>query len=754
MKMKTATMFAALCAASLGFSAEWKPAPATISTKWGADVSPENALREYPRPQFVRHGAWQNLNGLWDYAVLTDKDDFDTISGPVRGPKRFDGKILVPFAIESSLSGVGRTLEPNERLWYSRTIDVKPEKGRRTLLNFEAVDFRAQVFLNGVEVLDVPHEGMNTPFSVDITPFARPGENLLQVAVWDPTTAFIGSSGKQSFKPHGCFYTRVSGIWQTVWTESVPDDYISSWKVTSDVSGGTVRFDFETSLSGRAPVSVEILDGGKVVARGVGGEAIRLPAPVKLWTPDSPNLYDVRFSWKEDRADAYFAMRSLSLVKDVCGTLRFALNGKPLFLQGTLDQGWWPESLLTPPSEEAMAFDIKMLKDAGFNMMRKHIKVEPRRYYALCDRMGLMVLQDMPSGAGDHVNRYGLYRRELKDVVDHLVNVPSIVMWVPYNEGWGQPAAKYTVDTLAWVKRYDPTRLVDGPSGWTDFEDDKRIAGGGGVSEAVSHAVDMHSYPGPGMHPVNPRRASLLGEFGGIGYRVEGHLWKPAGESWGYVSDAELEKSFGRYAEISAKLAVLARDGLAGSVYTQTTDVELEINGLATYDRKVVKYDLARLRELHEAVYRSADEGASVRREAATVFPRQSDGWSYSFDGREWKTGRAGFGNDVVKEHAGANVATGWTTGELWARRKFEWSGGKCLTACVDMFHDEDVELFVNGTKIFSRRGFNTSYQRFSIDLEAFKGALREGENEFSAHVVQTSGGQYFDCALIVERAL
>ena len=775
--MKRIIISIALCASSLCLYAEWKPAPVTVTTPWGEKVTPENALREYPRPQFVRRGDWKNLNGLWDYAILKESDDFETLSGPMRGPKRFDGKILVPFAVETSLSGVGHLLEPDEHLWYSRSIDVKLEKGRRTLLNFEGVDFRAQVFLNGVEVLDVPHEGMNVPFSVDITDFAKNGANLLQVAAWDPTEKFINSTGKQVFNPSGCMYTRMSGIWQTVWTESVPDDYIVDWKVSTDWRKGSVRFDFVTSESGKAPVAVEIRRNGKTVAKGRGGETIALPKPVALWSPDSPALYDAVFTWKDDVVDSYFAVRQLELAKDASGTPRFALNGEIVYLQGTLDQGWWPESALTPPSEEAMAFDIKLLKDVGYNMMRKHIKVEPRRYYALCDRMGIMVLQDMPSGVGDRVNRYGFYRKELKEMIDHLANVPSVVMWVPYNESWSQPHAKYTIDTLAWVKRYDPSRLVNGPSGWNDFEGGLWHTGWykqhwespiKDIPEFATHSVDLHLYPGPGMHKLNPDRASFLGEFGGIGLKIAGHQWKPDGKNWGYVSDEDVGKSFARYSDIMARLACLARRGLAGSVYTQTTDVEIEINGLTTYDRKVVKYDVAKLRALHEAVYRAAAEGAKTAHSTVELFPRRDQSptaWAYSFEepaegwtssdfnDAAWKRSAAGFANDETAKNETIMVSTKWTTSDLWVRREFEYDGRDVLDAWLDMFHDEDTEVYLNGELVLSVKGFNNMYMPFDLDREKVKKALRKGRNVLSAHVRQTIGGQYLDMGLFIDAA-
>ena len=363
-----------------------------------------------------------------------------------------------------------------------------------------------------------------------------------------------------------------------------------------------------------------------------------------------------------------------------------------------------------------------------------------------------MVLQDMPSGGGDRVKRYGFYRKELKEMVDHLQNVPSVVMWIPYNEGWGEPGAKYTIDTLAWVKRYDPTRLVNGPSGWTDYEGGEKSPIRD-IPEYATHSIDMHNYPGPGMHPVNSHRASFLGEYGGIGLKVAGHQWKPDGGTWGYVSDADAEKSFARYSDIMARLAFLARNGLAGSVYTQTTDVEIEINGLTTYDRKVEKYDRRKLRALHEAVTRAAELSSVSKLESRTLFPAEADGWSYTTDGKEWKTGKAGFGSERIKSDcAQARVATDWSTPELQVRRTFEWDGQAFALAWVEMFHDEDVELFVNGVKVLSLGGYNSNYQAFPLDAEAFRKALRKGTNEFSARVRQTIGGQYFDAALKIEK--
>ncbi len=602
----------------------YTPVPG-MKTPWGEKVTPENAWREYPRPQMVRD-AWTNLNGLWQYAVTKDAPGI---------PAQWDGEILVPFVIESSLSGVGRLLEPTETLWYRRSFDADAKPGERILLHFEQVDFRAQVFVNRVEV-GVPHEGGQMPFTFDVTDYVKAGANELVVAVWDPTTDFIGSVGKQVFRPHAHLYTRSSGIGGTVWLETVPETHLVDYKVTTDIDAGTVSVTLEGAGNlTKAEGVVEVCRDGKTLASGALAAwgkpiTVKLPQPVALWSPESPALYDLVITFRDgatgvkDVVRGYFGMRKFELKKDEKGILRFCFNNTVRFIIGTLDQGWWPDGLLTPPSEEAMAFDILELKKMGFDMMRKHIKVEPRRYYYLCDKLGILVLQDMPSGGeGGGVNdkRYGFYRRELKEMMDHLQKVPSIVMWVPYNEGWGQPGEFLTHATLMWTQRHDPTRLVDGPSGWRDYE-------GGDLGwkdgkpnatrhkplgeEEAAHAVDRHDYGSrPTMPPVNPRRASFLGEFGGIGCRVEGHLWTT--NAWGYGDTGKYtdrKAVEGKYVALMDHVAGLVAQGLAGSVYTQTTDVEAEINGLVTYDRKVVKFDPAALAEVHRRVREAAEKAS------------------------------------------------------------------------------------------------------------------------------------------------
>ena len=598
-------------------------AAAAMMTTWGEKVTPENAWRDYPRPQMVRAN-WTNLNGSWDWAVTS-------VTNTPGRPTNWEGKILVPFAIESKLSGVGRLLQPDEFLWYTRKITCNPRPGKRILLHFGGVDFRTMVFIGHQEVTDMPHEGGQNPFALDITDYVKAGENELTLCVWDPTEDFVNSRGKQSFNPKGCFYTRVSGIWQTVWMEEVADNYVESYRAVPDIDRGEVAFTFKTvGAFPELPVEIEVFDAeGRKVAAAVNGAprgvVVKMPKDFRLWSPESPYLYSFKAKFEKDAFEGYFGMRKFAKGRDKDGYLRFFLNNRPYFIIGTLDQGWWPDGLLTPPSEEAMAFDIRTLKDCGFNMMRKHIKVEPMRYYALCDRMGLLVLQDMPSGSGSWkdpmlaatTKRYGLYRQELKELMDNLYSVPSIVMWVPYNEGWTQPGEFLTHSTLDFVRRYDPSRLVNGASGCWDWEGGHLLPEGwewekrvltqhkpAGVCEAAD-AVDMHLYRGPTMFDVNDRRVSFLGEFGGLGHPVEGHLWKTTKGSWGYggIEDTKTREGLEKtYLGLMDQVADLAAKGLGGSVYTQTTDVEIEINGLLTYDRKVLKYNPAVLKAAHEKI--------------------------------------------------------------------------------------------------------------------------------------------------------
>ncbi|MDY3563264.1 beta-galactosidase [Gemmata sp. JC673] len=730
--------------------ADWKPAPAPLMTKWGKKVTPENTWKEYPRPQLVRK-EWQNLNGLWDYAI-TKKD--------APKPERWDGKILVPFCAESALSGVGKPVGPDDRLWYRREIDASAWKGRRVLVHFGAVDWQATVWLNGKPL--GTHTGGNDPFSFDITDALKDGKGELVVQVYDPTDSATQPRGKQIRNPHGIWYTPVTGIWQTAWMEPVASDaHIRGVRVTPDIDKGEVEFVVDAVGMGSAVDIGDKTDTGvKVRATGKPGEPIRLKVEnPKLWTPDSPHLYDItvtlhshgRDSTAADTVTTYFAMRKISAAKDDKGVLRLMLNNKPLFQYGPLDQGWWPDGLLTPPSDEAMKYDLEVLKKLGFNMLRKHIKVEPARYYRYCDEMGLLVWQDMPSGGVPSRGQLippgakedakfsdaekKVFRDELKAMIDHLRFFPSIVVWVPFNEGWGQHD---TNDILKWTKQYDPTRLVNGPSGWED--------------RGFGDMKDAHIYPGPGMFPVMPDRVSVLGEFGGLGLPVPGHLWKNT-NNWGYRTYKTEQELRDNYRVLMRRLHPLVGKGLAAAVYTQTTDVEVEVNGFITYDREVIKFDVAETAKWHKALYGPApelrdivptSEGTAQKWRFTTDKP--AAGWEKpDFDAAKWTEADAGFG---TKGTPGGVIRTEWKTNDIWLRRTFDLKELPAGELQLSVHHDEDVEVYINGVLALRASGFTTGYTEYDLTPEGRK-ALKAGTNVIAVRCKQTGGGQYIDVGLV-----
>jgi beta-galactosidase/beta-glucuronidase len=586
---------ALVCALVLGHAADWKPADNPLTTPWTAKVTAANPLPEYPRPQMVRE-KWTNLNGLWDYAIAA-KD--------AARPEKFEGQLLVPFPIESALSGVKKPVTPEQRLWYRRTFTATAPRGSRVMLHFGAVDWRAEVLVNGKSV--GTHEGGYDPFSLDITAALKPQakDQELVVSVWDPTDTGYQPRGKQVLNPNGIWYTAVTGIWQTVWLETVPVAHIRSLTMTPDLDGKRLRLTVDSSAPTEFTATARLR--GQTVGRvtgKTGAEAAIALSSVEPWSTDSPTLYDLDVALKSgDSVKSYFGMRKVDFRKDSAGFNRLFLNNKPLFMIGPLDQGWWPDGLYTAPTDEALKFDIEATKKLGFNMARKHVKVEPARWYYWCDKLGLLVWQDLPSamlrgGSREQPNptnvRKGAaddgkfppaeaarFRRELEAMVRHLHNAPSIVVWVPFNEGWGQHE---TNDILRWVKSLDPSRLVDGPSGWED--------------RGYGDIKDIHEYPGPGMFPVMPDRVSVLGEFGGLGLPMADHLWWDK-RNWGYRTFTEQPALQAAYEALIEKLAPMVKQGLAAAIYTQTTDVEGEVNGLLTYDRKVVKFDAAKLAELH-----------------------------------------------------------------------------------------------------------------------------------------------------------
>jgi hypothetical protein len=573
---------AAIAARKAAPGADWKPAPAPLFTRWAKDVNPDQPLPEYPRPQMVRP-EWTNLNGLWEYAI-TAKD--------APRPGIWAGKILVPFPVESALSGVRRMVGETERLWYRREFSVPPAwRGRTVLLHFGAVDWESTVWINGREL--AVHRGGYDGFTADITPALVSGaKQELVVAAWDPTDAGTQPRGKQVRAPHGIWYTPTTGIWRTVWLEPVNNFRIDKLVITPDldVSEVKVRVHGAGQTTLQKEIYVEVLDGKSVIASARqpldAPAALKLRKP-KLWTPESPFLYGLQVTLfqdgrRVDGVESYFGMRKISLGKDKLGFTRILLNNEVLFQLGQLDQGFWPDGLYTAPTDEALKSDIETAKGLGFNMARKHVKIEPERWYYWCDKLGLLVWQDMPSGDafigenGADIKRSpesgAQFEQELEAMVRGLINHPSIVMWVPFNEGWGQWDTARIVDL---IRSWDSTRLVNNASGWAD-------RGAGDVN-------DMHKYPGPDAPKPEDKRAVVLGEYGGLGLPIKSHTWQEE-KSWGY-------KNFGDPAALTEAFLSLQRqlrllilsNGLSAAVYTQTSDVEIEVNGLTTYDRTLVK---------------------------------------------------------------------------------------------------------------------------------------------------------------------
>ena len=587
----------------------------SLKTRWQPDDP--IPLPEYPRPQMTRD-AWMNLNGWWEYAV--QPSEVSEFTQP-------QGEILVPYPLESQLSGVQRQLNPGEALWYRRNVHLDPFDGKRMLLHFGAVDHECQVWLNGMKLGE--HVGGYLPFSFDISAAARAGTNELVVKVLDPTNAGRQQTGKQVLEPSGIWYTAISGIWQTVWLETVNPTYIESLRLTPRLTPEPMLAVLVNAAGNATPLPVLLVASfqGEIVARasGLSGEVLQLSIlEPHLWHPDHPLLYDLQVTLGDenspmDKVESYFAMREFGRNQDEHGFWRFTLNGEELFLYGPLDQGYFPDGLYTPPSEAAMLFDLEYTRKIGCNMTRKHIKVEPLRWYAACDRLGLIVWQDMPNGgrttkdmvvlfsftAGIHRNdqhrlkRFGrhhpanqqAFRDELKGMIDHLYNVPSIAVWVPFNEGWGQFKA---LEIGEWTKAYDPTRLVDHASGWFDQ--------GGGDFQS------RHVYIKKLSARIPDERVLAVTEFGGYSLKTPGHLWDE-NKKFGYKffdTPSALEKGY--FDLLEKQVEPLIPLGLSVAIYTETTDVETEINGFLTYDREVEKMDAERLRAMHQRLIKWRDQ--------------------------------------------------------------------------------------------------------------------------------------------------
>lgn len=570
------------------FSGRWSMQPVPVQTRWAAEVSPDNVLPEYPRPQMVR-SQWQNLNGLWEYAITRWDEDM---------PLQFDGEILVPFPIESALSGVQRALLPTQRLWYKRTIK-KPDTrgGKRVLLHFGAVDWRAAVFLNGK--LLGRHMGGYQHFSFDITASLQEGNNELVVSVLDPSNLGPNPCGKQTLRPRKILYTAVSGIWQTVWMETVPPTYITDIFMTPDIDANCLNLRANTSDTAGSVIEATAYAGTQAIAHiaGPANRMLDLGLPfAHLWSPADPFLYHLTIRLRRhgqvvDSVSSYFGMRKIAVQKDSAGMPRLFLNNKYTFQLGVLDQGYWPEGLYTAPTDSALAFDIRMMKAMGFNTIRKHVKLEPDRWYYHADRLGMLVWQDMVPCADEDFYSTSQFEQENNENLHQLHNFPSIVMWILFNEGWG----KYDQQRLTeWMKQADPSRIINGHSGENlDVYSDTPLR----ERWISSDVADVHYYPGPYIPPALPGKARVLGEWGGVRVITPGHQWAPK-TGWGYV-EVSATRFAERYKYMIGRLKLYEKQGLSAAIYTQPYDVESEENGFMTYDRKVLKISVEEMRQVN-----------------------------------------------------------------------------------------------------------------------------------------------------------
>jgi len=733
---------ASLLPAILFAQADWKPITGPLTTQWGKDLDPQHALPEYPRPQMARH-EWLNLNGIWDLSLSSRR----------AAAFKYDQKILVPFPVESALSGIQGKVDSDTAVRYRREVTIPSDwAGKRVLLHFGAVDWSTQVKVNGKEV--GTHKGGYDPFTFDVTDALKPtGSQTIEVEASDPTDSSTQPRGKQTLKPSGIFYTPTSGIWQTVWLEPVPELHIQWLTVTPDFDKGEVLIKADVAGGRGLRLSATALDGENAVADSTAeaDHEIVLKIPhAKPWTPRSAYLYrlTVKLLPRDtnepiDEVQSYFGLRKISLGKDH-GVTKIFLNNEPYFMLGVLDQGFWPDGLYTAPSDAALRSDIVAIKNLGFNLIRKHVKVEPDRWYYWCDKLGLLVWQDMPSGDASitpeqsdivrTADSAAEFENELAAMVHTHFNHPCIVQWVLFNEGWGQ----YETERLAkHLKELDPTRLVDATSGWSD--------------RGVGDLIDKHDYPGPSSDQPSDR-AAVLGEFGGLGLPTQGHMWAKDGWSYqGFKSPDELTNGF---LDLLAKLRpLMASPGLSAAVYTQTTDVETELNGLLTYDRAVLKVNQDEVRQAIDALYGPPPELETI----SPVARERSVSWKYTtyqpdvewpqpaYDDAAWAAGQSGFGTQGTP---GAVVKTTWDASDIWLRRAFEVPAGKRLRSpMIEIHHAQDAEVYIDGVQVAALPGKLTTYE--TIPIKEGTKLLTPGKHVLALHCRRGPGGQYIDCGIV-----
>lgn len=745
-----------LCVALSLSAHEWSPKQAPLMTQWGENVTPENAHREYPRPQMVR-SQWQNLNGLWNYAV-TKKDE----------PKPAtiaQGQILVPFAIESALSGVQQKFTPEDKLWYETSFTVpKDWKGKRIILHFGAVDYSSVIYVNGQKV--GAHRGSSDAFRIDVTDALKgAGPQKLLVEVTDPTDTGFQPLGKQKLQPSGIYYTPVSGIWKTVWMEPVPVSHIYTMRGYADVDKSEYLFTpiLDRPAKGHK-VRVTVYDNGTKVATATGLPNKEMTIKIenqKLWSPETPFLYDMKVELVSgskviDVVDTYFGMRKISTAKDKNGIQRLMLNNEPYFHIGLLDQGWWPDGLLTPPSDQALVYDIEFAKKAGFNTLRKHIKQESDRFYYHCDRLGVLVWQDAVASKDTKwwsksrvepvLSEYEsqTFIHEFKNLVDQLFNFPCIYQWVIFNEGWGQHD---TPNMINWISYLDPSRL-NSVSGWMDY-------GRGDV-------CDIHRYTGPGkIDNAGGYRPLVLGEFGGLGYVVKDRVWPAKTTRTHYINAANLEQYVSDYERVFYQLRILKEQGLAGAIYTQITDVEGEINGLMTYDRKHTKIDVEQLQKLNNLLLTTPvllkEVMPNSEKEAqmwtyTTRWEWIKDGWNTEgYDIRQWEEAPGFFGfvrpgsvhNTPITEKCSFahTPKTEWRSSNIWLRREIELDEIP-QNPLLYIWYFTEAEVYVNGHLVFEAKGRNAPYPHYEYHkfIEGTEKYLRKGKNLIAVHCKNTGG--------------